>query len=115
MRGGERAPLSDELSSGSGGGYEVRGRGRFGASKSTGALLVAALQFEVDCTDFRMERCLGGGALLGRTAPVIGEVRFHNRHPPMARSAKRPDASRSNRIIHISLVAVLTDSLRSTY
>ena len=79
---------------GSGGGYQMRWRRRLSAGNGAGALFIEALQFEVDRTDVGVERSLRGYALLGRPALVIGEVRFHHRHPPMARPAKRSDASR---------------------
>ena len=61
----------------SGGGHEMHWRRCRPAGNSAGALFIEALQFEVDCTDVRVERRLGGGAFLGRPAPVIGEIRFH--------------------------------------
>jgi hypothetical protein len=53
--------------------------------KLSDSLVVAAGELEMHGPYLRLERSRSRGLLLGRSTPVINQVSFHRRHPPMAR------------------------------
>lgn len=76
--------------------------------------VVSASELKVYGTYFRRDRNSGRHLLFGRTAPVIGEISFHRRHPPMARPNETHERESLNRIIHISFLTPLTESHKSS-
>ena len=53
------------------------------------ARVIADSKIEMDSAHSLARRGRGRGPLLCRSTPVINQVRFHRRHPPMARPNDR--------------------------
>src|SRR6476661_2009947 len=75
--------------------------------------VIPTTEFQMNAAHFPIARSGGGSNLLDRPAPIIFQFRFHGRHPPMAR-LRFAHASRSTGAFRITVLAALTDSLRST-
>ena len=53
------------------------------------ARVIADSEIEMDRAHSLASRSRGRGPLLCRSTPVINQIRFHCRHPPMARPNER--------------------------
>ena len=75
--------------------------------KAGDALIVAAGKLEMHITHGTQWGSNGRGRLLRSSSPIISQVRFHARDPPVRRY-EPPRASRSTEVIHIALAGALT-------
>ena len=60
------------------------------------SLRIAAREFEMDGSHSQIRRSGGGRSLLGNPSPIIGEIRIHTRHPPMAAAVRRAQCESLN-------------------
>ena len=82
--------------------------------EGSNALIIIAGKFKMDGTHLVVECGRGCSPLRGRSTPVINQVSFHSRHPPMAGLNETQQCESLNRLSDISSVGPLTHSLRSS-